>query len=160
MSKTRKIVFSALFAALCCVLTMIIRVPSPIGGFMNLGDAAVLASGYFLGGTYGFLAAAIGSALADIFSAYALYAPATFIIKGLMAFVLHLFTKSNKKHRVAVGAVLSEILMCAGYYVFEGFLYGFIESLVNVPANLIQGLFGLLVGLLLIALFKKSKINF
>ena len=70
MNKTRKIVFTSLFAALCCVLTMVIKIPSPIGGFMNLGDAAVLSSGYFLGGAYGFFAAAIGSCLADVFSGY------------------------------------------------------------------------------------------
>lgn len=160
MNKTRKIIFSSLFAALCCVLTMIIRVPSPIGGFMNLGDAAVLASGYFLGGIYGFFAAAVGSALADVFSAYVIYAPATFVIKGLMALILYLFSKNGKKHTLIIGALLAEIFMCAGYYVFEGFLYGFAQSLINVPANLIQGLFGLLVGLLLISVFKKSKINF
>ena len=38
-------------------------------------------------------AAAIGSALADLFSGYALYAPATFAIKGLVALY------KDNKHR-------------------------------------------------------------
>lgn len=160
MNRTKKIVFSSLFAALCCVLTMIIKVPSPIGGFMNLGDAAVLASGCFLGGGYAILAAALGSALADIFSGYIIYAPATFIIKGLMAFTMSFFSKKEKRPMLILGALLAELIMCVGYYIFDGFLYGFMESLINIPANLVQGAFGIVVGLILIGIFKKSKINF
>lgn len=159
MNKTKRIIFTSLFSALCCVLTMIIKIPSPIGGFMNLGDAAVLASGWFLGGWYGFFAAAIGSALADVFSGYVVYAPATFIIKGLMALILYAFSKGEKKQGLIIGAALSEIVMCAGYYIFDGFLYGFGASLLNIPANLFQGAFGFFAGLLLINIFKKSKIS-
>ena len=74
-----------MLAALCCVATMIIKIPSPLKGYLNLGDCVVLLSGWLLGPAYGFAAAGIGSALADIFSGYVIYAPATFIIKGLMA---------------------------------------------------------------------------
>ncbi len=160
MNKTRKIVFSSLFAALCCVLTMIIKIPSPLGGFVNLGDAAVLTSGYFLGGLYGFLAAAIGSALADIFSGYIIYAPATFFIKGIMGYVMCKFSKGDKKAHIIVSAVVCEIIMCAGYYIFEGFLYGFSEALVNILPNVFQGIACIIAGLIIIGIFKKSKINF
>ena len=158
MEKTRKIIFASLFAALCCVLTMIIRIPSPLGGFINLGDAAVLASGCFLGGVYGFFAAGIGSSLADIFSGYIMYAPATFIIKGLMALLISVFYKKQKKSLLVFGALCSELVMCIGYYIYEGALYGFYESLINIPANIIQGVFGLFAGLILIGIFKKNKI--
>ena len=40
-----------------------------------------------LGAVLGFLAAGLGSALADLFSGYVVYAPVTFVIKGLMAFI-------------------------------------------------------------------------
>ena len=64
-NKTRKIVMTAMFAALCCVATMIIKIPSPLKGYLNLGDCIVLLSGFMLSPLYGFLAAGIGSALAD-----------------------------------------------------------------------------------------------
>lgn len=160
MNKTKKIVFTSLFAALCCVLTMIIKIPSPLGGYINLGDAAVLTSGYFLGGAYGFLASGVGALLADVFSGYIIYAPATFVIKGIMALVISYFGKKNKKGHLVIGALLSELVMASGYYIFEGFLYGFRESLVNIPANIIQALLGAVVGLILIDLFKRSKISF
>ncbi|MBQ9162421.1 MAG: ECF transporter S component, partial [Clostridia bacterium] len=39
---TQKIVISSLFAALICVATMLIKIPSPLKGYINLGDGIVL----------------------------------------------------------------------------------------------------------------------
>ena len=49
--------------------------------------------------------------------------------------------------------------MILGYFVFEGFLYGFIPSAVNIPANGVQGIAGLIIGVILIKVFEKSKIT-
>ena len=142
---------------------MIIRLPSPLGGYINLGDAVVLLAAFMLPQGYMFLSAAVGSALADIFSGYIVYAPATFIIKGLMtliAFIIYSALSKKTKPLMAriVGAALAEIWMILGYLAFESFLYGFVPSLVNVPANAVQGLAGIIIGLLLTDIFKKSKV--
>ena len=163
-TKTKKIVMAALMAALACVATMIIKIPSPLKGYLNLGDCIVLTAGWLLSPTYGFLAAGLGSALADVFSGYVTYAPATFIIKGLMALVaFYGFKLLNKKignltSRIISG-IVAEIVMILGYFVFEGFLYGFIPSAVNIPANGVQGIAGLIIGVILIKVFEKSKIT-
>ena len=162
-TKTQKIVLSALLASLVCVATMLIKIPSPLKGYLNLGDCVVLLSGWVLSPVYGFLTAGIGSALADIFSGYIIYAPATFIIKGLMAvtacFVFKLMsTKGKNTISKIVSGTLAEILMVIGYFLFEGFMYGFIPSAVNIPANAMQGVAGLILGILLIRMFEKSKL--
>ena len=36
--KIRKLVVSALMAALVCVATMVVRIPTPTNGYVNLGD--------------------------------------------------------------------------------------------------------------------------
>ena len=162
-TKTKKLVIAALMTALACVATMIIKIPSPLKGYLNLGDCIVLAAGWMLSPAYGFLAAGLGSALADLFSGYATYAPATFLIKGLMAVIafygFRLLRKSlgSLPARIISGAV-AEIVMVLGYFVFEGFLYGFGPSMVNIPANGVQGLAGLIVGTVLMKVFEKSKI--
>ena len=84
--KIRKLVLAALFAALCTVMTLVIQIPSPMQGYVNLGDCAVLLSAWVLGPVYGGVAAGTGSMLADLFSGYAHYAPGTFLIKLCMAF--------------------------------------------------------------------------
>ncbi len=84
--KTRKLVYAALFAALTCVMTMIVKIPVPAtGGYVNLGDCVVLLAGWVLGPMYGGAAAGLGSMLADLVSGYPLYAPGTFVIKACMA---------------------------------------------------------------------------
>ena len=57
-----------------------------------------------------------------------------------------------------VGATLAEIWMIGGYLIFESFLYGFAPSLVNVPANAVQGVAGIVIGLILTNILKKSRI--
>ena len=52
--KTKQIVTAALFAALACVATMVIKIPSPMDGYLNLGDCVVLAAGWLLAPGYGF----------------------------------------------------------------------------------------------------------
>ena len=163
-SKTKKIVITALMAALVCVATMIIKIPSPLKGYINLGDCIVLLSGWLLSPGYGFLAAGIGSALADLLAGYVTYAPATFLIKGAMALIAFACFKLMHKHvgrlpSRTIGAVLAEIAMVLGYYVFEGFLYGFIPSAVNIPANAVQGAAGLILGIALVEVCERLKIT-
>lgn len=74
--KLYHLVLAALFAALTYVATNIIHVPIPAtDGFINLGDCVVLLGAFLLGPVYGAAAGGIGSALADILSGYAVFAP-------------------------------------------------------------------------------------
>lgn len=57
--KIRKLVLAALLAALVCVATMVVQIPSPMQGYVNLGDCFVLLSGWLLGPWYGFAAGGI-----------------------------------------------------------------------------------------------------
>ncbi len=161
---TKKIVMASMLAALCCVATMIIKIPSPLKGYLNLGDCVVLLSGFMLSPLYGFLAAGVGSALADIFSGYLVYAPATFVIKGIMALIAFYGFKvlrrkcGNTPARIISGTV-AETEMVMGYFVFEGFMYGFIPSAVNILPNAVQGVAGLVLGTLLVKVFEKHKIT-
>ena len=74
-SRWSRLVYTALFTALTTVATLVIQVPSPMSGYVNLGDAMVLLSAWILGPVYGTAAAGIGSMLADLLSGYAYYAP-------------------------------------------------------------------------------------
>ncbi|MBS6561206.1 MAG: ECF transporter S component, partial [Clostridiales bacterium] len=88
MNQTKKLVLSALFAALICVATFTIRIPIvATNGYIHLGDALVILAGIFLSPASAFLAAGIGSCLADLFGGYIIYVPATFFIKGIIAFL-------------------------------------------------------------------------
>ena len=54
----RRLVQASMLAAMACAATLVIQIPSPMNGYVNLGDAVVLLSGWLLGPWYGFAAAA------------------------------------------------------------------------------------------------------
>ncbi len=152
--KTQKIVWAGLFMALTTVATMVIRVPSPVGGYVNAGDALVILSAFLLGPSWGALAAGLGSALADLFAGYVVYAPATLIIKALMALaagaILH-SAKGKKSLITAVsGSVTAEIIMIAGYFAYEAAVIGYgWGAVANLPGNCAQGIVGAAAGTVL-----------
>lgn len=155
-SNLKKIVMAALFAALACVATMSIRIPTPgTSGYIHPGDAVVILSGVILGPGWGLLAAGIGSAMADFLGGYFIYVPITFVIKGAVAFMAGLIYrhlgKSDKSRYVAVvlGGVGDMLLVSVGYFLCEAMLYGVAAAMASVPANIIQGLSGLLIGCIL-----------
>ena len=146
--KLLRMVTAAALAALTCVATMVVSVPIPATkGYFNLGDSIVLLCGAFLGPVYGALAAGLGSALADLFLGYAaVYAPGTFVIKGLTAlFAALLFRRLRAKTKLAapVAAFPAELWMVLGYFIYESTVLGYgMGALASVPANLIQGAAG------------------
>ena len=155
----KEMVRASLMAALACVATMVIRIPSPLHGYINVGDVVVLLSGWYLSPSLAFFAAGAGSGLADLFAGYIAYVPATFLIKGLMAVVAHfIFKKMRSSMGAIIGGVLAEVIMVAGYLGFESILYGFMPSLANVPANCVQGVFCLIAAVFLQKIFDKYKI--
>ena len=151
----KKLILAALFAALSCVATMSIRIPTPgTGGYIHPGDAIVILSGVILGPVWGFLAGGIGSALSDLIGGYFIYVPITFVIKGLVALAAGLLYQKigkNQKSRyiaVILGGVADIILVAGGYFVCEFFIYG-AGSAASIPANIIQGTGGLVISCIL-----------
>ncbi len=154
---TNKLVTSAMMAALCAVCTMVISIPSPMQGYVNMGDCMVLMCGWMLGPWWGLAAAGIGSAMADVLLSYTIYAPATFVIKGLMAMVCGLLAcQSTAKRRMLTG-VLSEIWMVVGYFLFACLVMGEgWAAAASIPGNLFQGSVGIIAGLALYVILQKS----
>ena len=149
--KIQKLVWEGLFTALTTIATMIVQVPSPLGGYLNAGAAVVILSAFLLGSPWGALAAGLGSALADLLSGYAIYAPATLIIKALMALAAGAILRSAKKKNAlsmaVLGSLASEVIMIVGYFAYDALVMGYgLGALANVPGNCMQGAFGVLAG--------------
>ncbi len=162
-TKTKKIVLSSILAALVCVATYIIKIPFSSQGYFNIGDCVVLLCGWILTPAFAFLAAGIGSALADIFSGYIVYALPTFIIKGLMAVSAHYIYKllSDRINTIiarALSGLSGELVMILGYFITEIFMYGLLPAALNIPGSAFQGIVGFILSMILINIFKKNKI--
>lgn len=149
------LVLAGLFAALITAATMMVRIPTPTKGYINLGDCFVNIAGWLLGPIYGGAAAGIGSSLSDLFAGYTVYVIPTFIIKGLMAVVAFaVFKVLRKKLPTLVGRIISaaaaEIVMIVGYAVYESLLYSSVTTALSGAAgNVVQAIGGVAFGVLL-----------
>lgn len=167
-SKTRKLVTSALFCALTFLGTYL-SIPAGIAGNLNFGDGFLLIGAWFLGMPWGF-SAAVGAALCDLASGYVIYAPATLIIKLLMVAVAVLLRKALEKTplpgvvRCLISGLTAELVMTFGYYLYESTIIteisSFSAALVNVPFNLLQGAFALVLSVVVETCVVKLNIGY
>lgn len=117
--------------------------------------------GVFLDPVSAFLAAGIGSCMADLLGGYFIYVPITFVIKGLVAFSAshvcgRLRAKGMNPYAAVAGCgVIDIILVAGGYCLCEIFLYGLGAALASVPSNIIQGISGLIISSALYPVLQK-----
>jgi len=135
-------------AALVCLTTMLIQVPNPpTRGYINVGDAMIFASALTFGPLIGGFAGGVGSALADMFSGYAYFAPFTLVVKGLEGAVAGFLSRRIERYGSVIGAVVGGAVMVLGYFVTEYFLFGLGAALTEIPGNLSQVVFGMILGI-------------
>jgi len=159
--KTQKMAFAALFGALTFAATWV-SVPSPFGGNVNLGDCILLLSAWLPLEPWNIFAVAIGATFTDLAAGYAIYAPATFVIKAFMVLVAVLIKHGTSKlpaiWRALLSGVAVELVMVAGYFAYEAVLYGVATALLNVPFNLVQGGIAIVVATVLLLLLSRMPL--
>lgn len=161
-TNTKKLVISALFAALGLVATLFFAFPLPTG-YANLGDCFAFAAGFCLGGVWGAAAAGIGIALADLLGGYGVYAIATFIIKAFIALCGAMAARLAREGKwrivvIAAASLLGEAMMVLGYFFFESVFLGVgAAAIASVAGNLTQAAVGVVTSVLLAAVFAGNK---
>ncbi|WP_295156845.1 TIGR04002 family protein [uncultured Ruminococcus sp.] len=117
--KLQNLALSGLFAALIYLLTAFVRVPTG-AGYTHAGDSAVFLAACILPTPYAAAAAAVGGAMADGLSGFAIWIPATVIIKA----VTSLFFTSRKGKIICLRniiALIPSLALCiVGYSLYQG----------------------------------------
>ena len=158
---SRQMAYAGILTALVLLLTLYVHLPVPMThGYVHLGDAAVLLCGILLG-PLGFVPAALGSALADLTSGFAIYALPSLAIKGLMALLIGACVHKQPKlslRNVAM-LVLAQLLMVAGYFVFELLVFGWVAATASLLGNFVQALAGVALGAALLSFASRIRID-
>lgn len=161
-----ELTLNGLLIAIVLVATMFIQFQLPgasSGGLVHLGNVMVFTIAIVFGPKRGFIAAAIGMSLFDILGPWIIYAPVTFIGKGLMAYITGCIAYLHGKNGESIiynslGIILGGIAMIATYYIGEIFMLGnIIAPLANVPGNITQIALGFVLGIPLAFALKKTK---
>lgn len=151
---------TAMFAAMIFLLTRFVSVPVA-AGYVHFGDALVYIVASTLGGAWAIFAAAIGEALADIASGWFTYAPATIIIKSLIALIFVAANKKSEKILTPITALLTipaGVITVAGYFAAD-MIIDRAYAVVNIPGNLIQATGSAVIFILLAASFDAAKLK-
>ena len=149
--------------ALTCLITLFVRIPLPSRGYFNVGDVAVVFGGLVLGFmnprqgiVWAFSAAGIGSALADVFGGFALFAPLTLAAKGAeAALAACAASKTGPAQYLLLG--LGGLAMVGAYFLGETLMpnIGLQGAVAEIPANLIQAVGGAVGGLFAARAFRR-----
>ena len=132
-NKPKSAVIAALLAALVCVATMIIRIPSPLHGYINLGDGVVLFFVPYVASGFSACGKLFGSLFGMDYHFAMILSAAVIIIYCTLGGFLAASTTD----------FVQSIIMTIALLVVLGFGEGFVNGFDNVFAN-VQGLNGYL----------------
>jgi uncharacterized membrane protein len=166
----RQVATAAVMTAVVFAATLAVRVPTPIVGYIHLGDAPIFFTAFAFGPWIGAIAGGLGTALADIAGGYTQWALTSLLVHGLQGLLVGAIfflakkweqslaaagdsDQADKVAQLAVGIVLGVIaggvVVVAGYYLGTVIMSGKGAAVVEVPLNTVQVLAGSILGIIL-----------
>jgi uncharacterized membrane protein len=161
-------VITSLLIAIVFIATNSIKIKLPIsynGGLIHMGNTMFFTAALVFGARKGAAAGAFGMALFDALSEFAAWTPFTFIVRGIMGYIIgktaYLNNKSGENWVYnLLGISLGSVWMLIGYYFTEVILTGsWILPISSIPGNIIQLVIGAVVALPLSAALKRAGLS-
>ncbi|SCZ77295.1 ECF transporter S component [Acidaminobacter hydrogenoformans] len=165
-SVAREVTLNGLLIALVFVSTYLIQIRLPVsmnGGLIHMGNVALFTVALVFGKRKGAMAGAFGMGLFDLVSGWVAWAPFTFVVRGVMGYLIGRFSEGFERAwwKAPAAVVLGGLWMLAGYYATEGILYGnWIAPVTSIPGNLTQLALGAVVAIPFSGMLKSNAIKF
>ena len=157
-AKTRKLVFTAMFAVINYVAFTYGKITIPVTAgtstAIHIANAVVVLSAWFLGPIYGGLSGAVGLSIADVFDPrYITSAPKTFLLKFLIGFIagtlanrFHLREKEERREIISITAISAAAALgfnviadpIVGYF-YRKYLLGIPQEAAKIIATWVAG---------------------
>ena len=150
---------TGILSALVFVVTAYLHIPT-YNGYVHCGDGLIILAACILPMPYSIIVGVLGAMLADLLTGFAIWAPGSMIIKGLIALLF-----SCKARRIVTARNLWMLLPAAlisivGYYFYEVLITGsFAASLAGIPGSAVQAVVGSLVFVLLGAVMDRYNVK-
>ena len=153
---------TAMMAAIIFVCTYTFKVPIAItGGYTHLGDCAIFIGVMLLGRKHGTAAAALGAAMSDLLGGFWLWVVPTFLIKGIMAFIMGTIVEKvlpDKKGNWLIGAIAGGIWQIIGYTLTKIVLLSPQAAFATVPTVSAQTVAGIIIASVVIVVLQSSNV--
>lgn len=148
------LLYTAILLALTIVMGRFFLIPVPFThGNVNLCDAGIFIAAILLGSKEGAFVGGFGGMFLDLISGYSQYMFFSLIVHGLEGLICAWLFKryQNKFLAVTVGG----IVMVLGYFISDSILYTVSVGALGILGNVIQGLVGAVVAVLVVPQLKK-----
>ncbi len=153
---------TAMMAAIIFVCTYTFKIPIAItGGYTHLGDCAIFIGVMLLGRKHGTAAAALGAAMSDLLGGFWLWVIPTFLIKGIMAFIMGTIVEKvlpDKKGNWLIGAIAGGIWQIIGYTLTKIVLLSPQAAFATVPTVSAQTVAGIVIASVVIVVLQSSNV--
>ena len=153
---------TAMMAAIIFVCTYTFKIPIAItGGYTHLGDCAIFIGVMLLGRKHGTAAAALGAAMSDLLGGFWLWVIPTFLIKGIMAFIMGTIVEKvlpDKKGSWLIGAIAGGIWQIIGYTITKIVLLSPQAAFATVPTVSAQTVAGIVIASVVIVILQSSNV--
>ncbi|AXI00623.1 ECF transporter S component [Sporosarcina sp. PTS2304] len=163
-TKTFDLILTSMLASLVFIATLLLNIKLPIaanGGLVHLGTAMLFMASILFGPKKGAIAGAIGMGMFDLVGGWVLWAPFTFITRGLQGYIVGKIAWSNGRRGTSFKynllAMLASVpFMIAGYYICERILFNsWIIPLASIPGDVLQCIVGIAIAIPVCAMLKK-----
>ncbi|MBS4539025.1 ECF transporter S component [Clostridium sp. D2Q-11] len=165
-NSTKDMVITSLLIGLVFIFTKFINIRLPIsinGGLIHMGTVMLVITSINFGKKKGAISGAFGMAIFDIVSGWTAWAPFTFVVRGVMGYIIGRISEKKDGKSVIynfIAVIIGGIWMIGGYYLTEYILYGnFFAPVTSIPGNAIQIALALVIGIPLSLIIKKSNVN-
>ena len=122
MKTTKQLTITAMFIALTYIFTSFVNIRLPIaanGGLVHLGNVPLFICAVIYGKKSGAAAGAVGMGLFDLLSGLTAWAPFTFVIRGVMGYIIGKIAWSNGRNGDNMLINIAGILV-SGIWTLEG----------------------------------------
>lgn len=166
-SRTFDLILTGMLIALVFVATFTLNIRLPIaanGGLVHLGTGMLFIASILFGPRKGALAGAIGMGLFDLVSGWTLWAPFTFVARGLQGYIVGKIAWSlgREGHSIPFNllAIIASVPVMLGvYFLCERVLFGsWIIPVASIPGNIVQNVVGIIIALPVCVLLKKVSV--
>lgn len=152
----RLLAATAVMIAIVFVLTRVVQVPTPVVGYIHLGDLGVFFGAFAFGPLVGGVAGGLGTALADYTSPYAQWTVFSLLIHGVQGLVAGWLAARFKDTPGLVAACLAGIAIVVVGYLLAGLILEGKLAFAEVPLNLVQASIGAVVSAPLYAAVRRA----
>lgn len=154
-----KLALLSMLTALTVVLSLFFVIPVPLTkGYVNFLEVGIYTVALLFGGPAGLIVGAISGGMLDLLLGYPHWLLFSVVIHGAQGYVAGRWSTNKSQKIQLLSLIVASIVMIIGYFLAGALLYGLGASLLSIPGNVVQTVFGTVGALGITQMIKRRSL--